>query len=471
MFSVKKKTIVILVLFLLLSNILTFSVTKGIYNRGISTVPDYNDIDSGEREELAAFLEVLDTLSKRYIEEVSVDELIEEAIKGMVNSLDDEQTSYMDSDYWQKMIDSMKGSFSGIGVEIASVEGIITIINPIRGTPGEQAGLMTEDRIVEVDGQDIKGITAMDAVSLIRGPEGTTVTLKVERDSEPDLLIFKIVRSNIMLPSVSSQMLQNNIGYIEIVTFDDHTGEDFSVALMELENKKISGLILDLRNNPGGLLSEAVKVAQELLPAGPITYMVDRDGNKIDTYYSYGIAKPYRIVALVNAYSASAAEIIAGALQDSNAGVLVGTKTFGKATVQHLQDLPGNTGLRYTVAKYRTPNDRDIHGVGLEPDFFVELPNIAYHHPITLDLKKNDENSNVAHLQRILLTIGYNVQESGVFDGSTEKAVRSFQSKHGLTVTGEVKHDTRKKLLEELDNTLEKLDTQKLKAIGILSKQ
>ncbi len=470
---VKKGTAALLVVLLVVSNLLTYRVTRGLYRWKSYPPPSshYNGNNTPKadyRKELAPFYEALDILTQRYIDEVSVEKLVEAAIKGMISILDS-QSSYLDSRHWQMMMDQTKGSFSGIGVEISSIDGFITVIAPIRGTPGERAGLLPEDRIVEVDGQDIRGISTMEAVMLIRGPEGSKVSLKVLRGEEGKELAFVITRGNIMVPSVFHGMLDNRIGYIEIATFDDHTGEDFSIALMELENQGMAGLILDLRGNTGGLLSEAVKVGQALLPPGPIAYMVDRNGNRLETYISYGPAKPYPIVVLVNGTSASASEIIAGALQDTGTGVLVGTRTYGKATVQHLEKLTGNTGLRYTMAKYQTPAGRDIDGVGLEPDVTVELPEQYIHlHPLTVDLKPGDENTSVLFLQRALVTAGYTVTESGVFDAETEAAVRAFQAARGLPVTGVVRQETRKNLQEAAEAALKKMDSQKLKAIEIL---
>lgn len=467
---VKQRTAVLLVCLLLVSNMLTFTATRGFYQWRAETPPSSspgpkNGINNSK--ELENFISVLEILSERHLEEVTVEELFEAAINGMVGILD-EQTRYMTTKDWQRMMEQTSGSFSGIGVEIMSVDGFVTVVAPIKGTPGERAGLQPEDRIVEVDGQDIRGISTMEAVGLIRGPEGTQVTLKVLRGEEDSELSFDIIRGNIVVASVFSNMLDKNIGYIEISNFDEHAGEDFKVALMELENQGMAGLILDLRGNPGGLLTEAVSIGQDLLPAGPITYMVDRDGKKMNTYYSYGAAKPYPIVVLVNRGSASASEIIAGALQDTGAGILVGTRTFGKATVQHLEGLGNSGGLSYTVAKYRTPSGRDIHEVGLEPDIVVELENWIHLHPLTLDMKIGDENRNVTFLQQVLKLLGYQVPESGIFDEATEEAVKIFQRSQGLPATGIVKQDTRKKLQEAGEEAQEKNDTQKQKAIEII---
>ncbi|MDW7651603.1 MAG: S41 family peptidase [Bacillota bacterium] len=469
----KKRTALFLVLLLIVSNAVTYRLTRHAYRWRVATPPPAS-VDQGNedevREELQAFLDVLDILTDRYLDEVSEEDLINAAIQGMVESLDDPQTSFLDPSHWEEMMIKIDGSFSGIGIEINSVDDYITVISPIKNTPGERAGLLSGDRIVEVDGEDIIGITTMEAVKLMRGPEGTPVTLTVERDGEDRPLTFEIIRGNIVLPSVFPEMLENNIGYIEITSFDDHTGEDFRKGLLELETQGMKGLILDLRDNPGGLLTEAIKVGQELLPAGPITHVVDRDGTIVNTYRSYGVEKPYPVVVLVNGASASASEIIAGAFQDTKTATLVGTKTYGKATVQHLEELANSTGLRYTMAKYTTPEGRDIHGEGLEPDVTVELPEEFYmtYHRVVSDLNPGDENTNVLFLQKMLLALKYNVDETGIYDRATEQAIRSFQSKHGLTVTGTVNNETREKLDEELDALQKQLDEQFKKAWEII---
>jgi carboxyl-terminal processing protease len=467
----KKKTVLFLAVLLIASNLVTFQITRGA-NPPVTPIPVDNSNNGVVKtpEELQPLVEVLDILSKRYLDEVSREELLEAAIKGMIDSLDDPQTSFLDPTHWQEMMIKLDGSFSGIGIEITSEQNYITVLAPIKNTPGERAGLLSGDRIVEVDGEDTVGITTMEAVKLMRGPAGTKVILTVERPGIDGQLTFEITRANIILPSVFPELLEGGIGYIEITTFDDHTGSDFRQALLELEAQGMKGLILDLRDNPGGLLNEAVKMGQELLPAGPITHMVDREGNIRETYRSFGVQKDYPIVVLVNGSSASASEIIAGALQDTGSAVLVGTKTYGKATVQSLENLSNSAGLRFTVAKYQTPSGRDIHGVGLEPDFVVELPEEFFmlHHRITSDLKPGDEEPSVLFLQKMLKTLKYNVSESGVFDSATERAVRSFQGKHGLSVNGEVNSQTRIKLHDEVDNELKRLDTQYKKAIEIL---
>ncbi|MBT9168028.1 MAG: Carboxy-terminal processing protease CtpB [Syntrophomonadaceae bacterium] len=469
----KKRTVHLLIFLLVVSNLLTFRVTRNAYRLTMPALPPAvggNAAGDELSEELKPFIETFNILAQRHLDEVAKEELIDAAIKGMVDALDDPQTSFLDAEHWEEMMMKIDGSFSGIGIEINVVNEYITIIAPIKNTPGERAGLLAGDRIVAVDGASLVGATTMEAVKLMRGPTGTEVTLTVERDGLPAPLTFQITRGNIVLPSVFPEMLAGKIGYIKVTTFDEHTSRDFREALLLLETQGMKALILDLRDNPGGLLNEAIKVGQELLPAGPITHVANRHGVIQRTYSSFGVQKPYPIVVLVNGASASAAEIIAGAFQDTGTGILVGTKTYGKATVQHMERLSNSAGLRYTVAKYQTPSGRDINGKGLEPDVVVELPAeyMLLYHQLVNDLKPGDKDVFVTFLQKMLVALKFKVAETGTYDQATERAVRAFQSKHGLAVSGVADAATRSKLAQEIEALLGRSDLQLKKGKEIL---
>lgn len=468
----QKRNVYLLVLLFMLTNVLTFFGTTLYYKQQQVAVPPVDPtVESTEiEEELKPLVEALDILSKRYLEDVSREELINAAISGMVESLGDPQTNFFTTSDYNEMMIKIDGSFSGIGVEISAVDDYITVVETIKNTPGEKAGLLAGDRIVAVDGQSIVGVTPVEAAQMMRGPEGTKVTLTVERENIEKPLTFTIMRANIVVPSVFAEMLEGKIAYIQITTFDEHTGSDFQKALLELEAQGMRGLILDLRDNPGGLLDQAVKIGQEILPAGPITHMVDREGNLLQTYQSYGTEKNYPIVVLINGNSASASEIIAGALQDTGTAILVGTKTYGKATVQHLEALSNQSGIRYTVAKYQTPKGRDIHGQGLEPDVQVELTEdyFVLRHGIITELKPGDEGANVLILQKILRVLGYSVDATGKFDEVTVQAVRSFQEQHNLSVSGQVDLATRKEINKQIESILPAKDLQLQKALEII---
>jgi carboxyl-terminal processing protease len=369
------KSIILVLVIFLLSNVTTFLITLGA--REV-----FKDVPGGPEErkeeaatdpgEMALFFEVLKIIKENYVDTVDMKELEEGAIQGMLEVLGDPQTNFFNQESMEDMMTKTLGSYSGIGIVIDSQDSYITVISPIKGTPGERAGLLPGDRIIEVDGQNIMGMSTSEAANLMRGPKGESVNLQVERVGV-GLLEFTIVRDDIDVESVFPEMLDEQMGYIFISNFDKSTGKEFEEALRQLEKEGMKGLVLDLRDNPGGLLAEAVRVAKAIVPAGPITHVVDGSGNTIKTHYSDLEKKPYPVVVLVNGFSASASEIVAGALQDSNGAQLVGTKTFGKATVQNLEELTNQGGIRYTVAKYLTPNRRNIHGEGLNPDYLVEL--------------------------------------------------------------------------------------------------
>ncbi|MBP2640582.1 MAG: ctpB 1 [Firmicutes bacterium] len=308
----------------------------------------------------------------RYVEEVPVDTLMAGAIKGMVTSLGDPHSVYMDANMYKEFMIQTEGSFGGVGIVIGVKDKILTVIAPVEGTPGEKAGIKSGDQIVKIDGQETKNMALDEAVGKIRGPEGTQVVLTILRPgSEPK--DYPVTRSNIQIKTVAGKMLEDQIGYIRISMFNENTGNDFTRKYQELEQAGMKALVLDMRDNPGGLLEESVKVAGKLVPKGPIVSVVTRDGKR-DVHSSTLEKVPYPAVVLVNGGSASASEIVAGAVQDTGSGTLVGVKTFGKGSVQTLLRLDMQTAIKLTIAKYYTPSDRSINGTGIMPDVVVEMP-------------------------------------------------------------------------------------------------
>lgn len=310
-------------------------------------------------------------IKARYVEDVPVDTLMTGAIKGMVNSLGDPHSIYMDAKMYKEFMIETEGSFGGVGIVLGAKEKVLTVISPIEGTPGEKAGIKSGDEIVKIDGQDTKGLALDEAVSKIRGPEGTQVTLTIRRGQE--VKDYTLTRSNIQIKTVSGKMLPDHIGYIRLSMFNENTGSDLMKKYQELEKEGMKAIVLDLRDNPGGLLDESVKVANKFVPKGPVVSVITRDGRR-DTSNSTLEAVKYPCVVLVNGGSASASEIVAGAIQDTGSGTLVGTKTYGKGSVQTLMRLDGGAAIKLTIAKYYTPKDRSINGIGIEPDVKVELP-------------------------------------------------------------------------------------------------
>ncbi len=316
-------------------------------------------------------LRALQVVKSRYVEEVPVETLMAGSIKGMVNSLNDPHSVYMDAKMFKEFMIETEGSFGGVGIVIGTKDKLLTVVAPIEGTPGEKAGIKSGDQIVKIDGQDTKDLALDEAVNKIRGPEGSKVVLTIKRGQE--LKDYTLTRSNIQIKTVAGKLLDNNIGYIRISMFNENTGNDFVRKLQELEKQGMKAIVLDLRDNPGGLLDESVKVASQLVPKGPVVSVVTRDGRR-ETHSSNLEAPKYPVAVLVNGGSASASEIVAGAVQDTGVGTLIGTKTYGKGSVQTVIRLDEGSAIKLTIAKYLTPKDRSINGVGIEPDIKVELP-------------------------------------------------------------------------------------------------
>jgi carboxyl-terminal processing protease len=320
------------------------------------------------------FTEVLRQIEENYVEPQDPQKLIEGAIKGMVQSLDP-HSSYMTKEEHQELMMETRGSFTGIGIEITVKEGMLTVVSPIEGTPAYAAGLKAGDKIVKIEGKPTKDMTLIDAVKQIRGPKGSKVNLTILRENEIKPLEFAIVRDVIPLKSVRHLLLSPEVGYVRISNFQSKTSEELDSSLEALEkDRKLIGLILDLRNNPGGLLSQAIEVSELFLDSGVIVSTKGRDSSQdiTATAHKNKRVRSYPIIVLVNGGSASASEIVAGALQDNHRALILGTRTFGKGSVQTILPLSDGSGLRLTTARYYTPSGRSIQLSGIIPD--IELP-------------------------------------------------------------------------------------------------
>lgn len=315
--------------------------------------------------------EMLDTY---YVEDYDK-ELAEELMyTGLVAGVGDPYTYYLSADSLAEQMEKNSGHFVGIGVEIyAGDDGYIVVSSVTPGGPAEAAGILAEDKITEVDGESITGKTAADVSALVKGEEGTDVTLTIFRESTGEVLEKTVTRQDIQVQTVSWRIMDDNIGYISITNFRENTYSQFKEALDTLEAEGMEKLVLDLRNNTGGLVKSAHEIGEELLPEGIMVYTMDKEGNREDTLCD-DVYNDVPMVVLVNGNSASAAEILAGAIQDTGRGELIGTTTFGKGLVQRLFTLPDGSGLNVTIQKYYTPNGTSIHGVGITPDYEVELP-------------------------------------------------------------------------------------------------
>jgi carboxyl-terminal processing protease len=324
-------------------------------------------------EELKTFTEVLAHVQKHYVEDVKTKDLVYGAIRGMLSTLDP-HSAFMPPEVYKEVQVETKGEFGGVGIQIGMKDSRLTVIAPIDGTPAERAGVKAGDFIIKVNDESTKDMTLMDAVQKMRGPKGTKVTLTIQREGVAEPLVFGMVREVIKIESVRFKMLEGNIGYVRLTQFQDQSAKDVASAVRKLHEQKMQSLILDLRNNPGGLLNSAVEVSEQFVGLSRlIVYIKTREGRK-DDYISHIKEQPedYPVIVLVNEGSASASEIVAGALQDWGRAVVVGVQTFGKGSVQTILPLGDGSGLRLTTAKYYTPKGRSIHGIGIAPDILVK---------------------------------------------------------------------------------------------------
>lgn len=327
-------------------------------------------------EELRGFTQVLELIRKNYVENPDSRELIQGGIRGMVSSLDP-HSSYMSERQFKDMNMDIKGEFTGVGIQIGIKNQQLTVIAPIEDTPGYRAGLAAGDKIMKINDEWTKDLSIEQAVDKMRGPKGTEVRLMIFREGWDKPKEYKIVRDVIKVQSVKSRMLDDSIGYVKIIQFQGQTTTELEKALKGLEAKGMNKLVLDLRNDPGGLLDASVDVSGKFLPKDSlVVYLQGRQKTDRKDFITTGSETPRTVplVVLVNTGSASASEIVAGALQDSKRAVIVGTQTFGKGSVQTVFPLDGGGGIRLTTAKYYTPSGRSIQNVGISPDLEVKLP-------------------------------------------------------------------------------------------------
>ena len=325
-------------------------------------------------EKLDLFGDILETINKEYFKQINEGEVIDGAINGMLQSLDP-YSSYMSPKTFKNMNTETKGEFGGLGIEVTMEAGLVKVISPIDDTPADKAGIKSGDYIIKLDNKQVKGLTLDEAVNTMRGKSGTPITLTIRRIDVDDPIIVKIVRETIKTKSVVSEV-KENIGYLRLRSFNEKSGDELIDKIREISKNKpnITGYILDLRNNPGGLLSQAIKISDAFLDSGEIVSTKGRDPKDIKVYNSKKgdeiNGKP--LIVLINRGSASASEIVAGALKDHKRAIVVGEKSFGKGSVQSIMPLSNGGGLRLTTAKYYLPSGETIEEIGVQPDIKVE---------------------------------------------------------------------------------------------------
>ena len=355
-----KKTIVTILITALASSILTVAGFCILFN-----------LDGKNLLNFGRLLGAMTFIETHYVQEVDKENLIDGAISGMVRSLGDPHSIYLDSKLYSRLRSEISGSFGGIGVYMGFKNGGVNVLSVIPDSPGEKVGLMAGDSILAVDSQPISEIEPGEVVLKIRGEVGTDVELLIHREGQEDKT-YKITRAVIKDETVFGKMLDDKLGYIRITNFSENTGEDFKKLFAQLQQEGLKGFILDLRQNPGGVITSCVEVAKEIVPKGPIVSVIQRDGEK-EIFNSELEEAKFPIVVLLDENSASASELLSGALQDTKAALIVGEKSYGKGSVQTVVPMFQNDGLKLTVAKYYTPNGRSIDSTGIEPDVEVKL--------------------------------------------------------------------------------------------------
>ncbi|UCH90696.1 MAG: S41 family peptidase [Nitrospirota bacterium] len=346
-------------------------------------------------EELQVFAEVLSQVKKHYVEETKTKDLVQGALRGMLAGLDP-HSSFMTTDMFKEMQVETRGEFGGLGIQIGIKDHRLTVIAPIEDTPAFAAGIQSGDTIIKVDETPTKDLTLMEAVQHMRGPRGTSVKLTVIREGLEEPLVFTITRDIIKIQSVRSKLLEGNVGYVRLSQFQEASAEDLTKELENFSEKNLQGLILDLRNNPGGLLTAAVGVSEQFLEAGRLVVSIQGRNEKKIEYRAGANSKLYQypMIVLINHGSASASEIVAAAMQDWGKAVVIGTTSFGKGSVQTILPLSDGSGLRLTTAKYYTPKDKSIHSIGVQPDIIIDPKAIQAANKDTAEGKKGEKGSN-----------------------------------------------------------------------------
>jgi carboxyl-terminal processing protease len=383
-----------------------------------------------------------------YLEGADEQQLIEGAIEGMLATLGDPYSSYMDIETMEQFNEQIESSFEGIGAEVSMVNGIVTIVSPIKDSPAEKSGLRPNDQVLEVDGESLDGYNLNEAVALIRGEKGTEVVLTILRAGAPEPFEITIVRDTIPIETVYSEMKTidgKKTGVIEITNFSETTSQDFLAQLSVLEDDGMEGLVIDVRGNPGGLLSSVEEILSQFVPEDvPYIQIEDQNGNKSPYYSKLKEKKDYPITVLVDEGSASASEILAVAMKEIGYEV-VGNTTFGKGTVQQAVPLGDGSTVKLTFFKWLSPEGTWVHEKGVEPTVKVDQPKYYFTTPVQIEepLAYDQSGSKIENIQLMLSGLGYETERTdGFFSKATEEAVKAFQQDNDLEVTGKVDKET-----------------------------
>jgi len=423
---------------------------------------------------------ILEVIEEYYVDEVESDVLVEGAFKGVFDQLD-QYSAYYSPEEYQRYNEDAGGSFGGIGITVTKDDesDFIKVISPIEDTPGDRAGIQPNDLIIGVNGNTLKGVSLEDAVKLMRGEVGTKLRLSIQRKGVPDSIEVDIVREIIEVNPVKFEIREDGLVNFRLKSFNEHSAKDVREALSTIkEDSSVKGLIIDLRNNPGGRLDQVIEIADMLLEVGAPIVRVDYraySDNQFDSEDEPMIRIPMAV--LINEGSASASEILAGALQDNNAATIIGHTSFGKGTVQSVTDLSNGGGIKLTIAEYLTANGNKVNGVGITPDieasvhFRVGDKTNADFAPMIemIDNVTGDTGLNVYGAQQRLQYLGYEVETSGTLDAQTASQIEEFQKEQSISVTGVLNKETRVELFSTIDIPSDEIeDTQMQKAVETL---
>lgn len=482
--NLKKRNIALLLFAALVLGFIGSYVGVKIATPGNVTEQEQAPInDSGEIElnmpaELDKVTQAFDLIKQHYLEDVEDEKLVEGAIHGMLETLEDPYSTYMDPETMERFTEQIESSFEGIGAEVSMVDGKVTIIAPIKDSPAEEVGLRTNDQIIRIDDESLDGLDLNEAVEKIRGEKGSTVLLKIERPGTSEPFDIEIVRDEIPIETVFGDIEEidnKKTGIIEITSFAETTASDFETELTRLEDEGIEGLIIDVRGNPGGLLNSVEEILANFVPKDmPYIQTENKEGEKTPYYSNLAEKKEYPISVLIDEGSASASEILAVALKEMDYDV-IGMPSFGKGTVQEAVPLGDGSTIKLTLYKWLSPEGNWIHEIGVEPTTEQKQPDYYYSNPILIEntYSLNDQGEQVENIQQILIGIGYEIENvDGVYDKQTEAAVTEFQKDNDIKSSGQVDERTAElmevKIIEKIRNGVD--DLQLEKAFDVLYK-
>lgn len=407
--------------------------------------------------------------------------LIDGAISGMINALDDPHSTYFTMSDYESFVEHLEETYSGIGCEVTNINGYTMIVSPFPNSPADIAGILANDLVIEVDGENVVGLGLQEVTNKIKGPVGTTVTIGVQRNDNPELINIEVIREAIAQETVKTEVIpveDGVIGYLQVTTFGENTANEFKEGIESLEKQGMTALIVDLRNNSGGYLTSVVEMVDYILPPDKVITTIENREGKGMQYTTSMEGKDYPVVTLINEGSASASEIFAAAMKEAGGFEVVGKTSYGKGTVQVSLPLDDHSSLKLTTQVWKTPNGNWINEVGVVPTVEVDAPEFYYYYQVYLTDGKTFEydmvDSAIQNAQNILMTLGYPVdRQDGYYDKSTVSAVEDFQADQGIPISGVIDNKTASELTLALRDKVrdKQSDTQLERAIEIITEQ